>query len=317
MIESIETFTTECKEEIATSNFPFSNTLAFLSGYSWTCGSLKITSEGELLDLSSGLAKVAKCLYTCFVNILHEPARFSYTSSIGFAKKVKYHCLVKFTNELSEKLDLDFLSFPEKILLSNEDIASFICGAFLAGGSVSDPAKGNYHFEISCQSEHYAKFLSKLINKQVSKRFNSKVTKRRNHYIVYLKQGDLISEMLVLIGATESCLKYEDIRLNKDFSNILIRDANLDQANFEKVHKASEEQIKEIKYIDSRVGLDKFAKPNTKLSILIKLRLDNPDASLSELSVLLSEEIASTVTKSNINHLFRYIHSEYERLQEE
>lgn len=313
------TFTTECKEEIATSEFPLEEPISFLSGFAWNGGSLKVRNGEEVLDLSSSNAKVAKCLYQLLSTNVGSNARFSYTKSVGFAKQTRFHCLVDFTNELEEQLELDVFmeSFPEDNISTEEKAASFISGAFLASGSVNDPSSSNYHFEISTTNESFAKFLVSIFNKNLGRKINAKIVKRKNHFVVYVKKSEFISEILVLIGATNCCLKFEDIRINRDFSNIYNRYANLDTANMSKTIKAGERQVEEIKYLNEKIGLNRFAKGNFKLLSLMNLRLSHPEYSLEELAKLLSEELTATVSKSNVNHLFRYIHEEYERLKNE
>lgn len=312
-------FTLECKEEIATSEFPFLEPFSLLSGFAWTSGDLKISSNKEILDLSSSSAQVAKCLYKCLSIKNINNARFSYTKGVGFAKKVRFHCLVDFTNDLKTELELDFFSdeFPVNNVETKDKAAAFVCGAFLAGGSVSNPISSNYHFEIATTSEHFAKYLCKVINRHFVRKSSCKVAKRKNQFIVYIKKSDVISEMLIFIGATASSLKFEEVRINRDFSNIYNRYANLDCANLNKTVKAGEKQVEQITFIDQKVGLENFAKGNYKLLILMKLRLAHQEASLNELASMLSEELACTVSKSNVNHLFRYIESEYNKLNEQ
>ena len=125
-----------------------------------------------------------------------------------------------------------------------------------------------------------------------------------------------MSDFLILVGASESCLKFENARIDRDFANVTNRLHNLDAANMGKTISSAERQIKEIVYFKNhRALLSAFTNP--KLDALMDLRLSHPDASLSELAELLSEELAAEVTRSNINHLFRKIHEEYERANHE
>ena len=97
--------------------------------------------------------------------------------------------------------------------------------------------------------------------------------------------------------------------MDRDFANIGNRLSNLDKANDNKKSKASERQTKEILWLKEKGILDEME--NAKISIVADLRLANPSASMEEIAELLSEEIASEVSKSNVNHLFRAIHERY------
>ena len=115
-----------------------------------------------------------------------------------------------------------------------------------------------------------------------------------------------------MIGAVSGCLEFEDVRANRDFVNSANRLTNIDTANFKKTYETGLRQLKEIKHIDEKLGIDNIS--NQKQRKLCELRLRNKQASLQELADLMSEELGTTITKSNINHLFRAIHVLYERL---
>jgi DNA-binding protein WhiA len=159
-----------------------------------------------------------------------------------------------------------------------------------------------------------AKALSKEWNKAANHQFNSKIVLRRKRYVVYLKRSDEISDFLILIGAKQACLQFENIRVDRDFANIDNRLRNIDTANYGKTMKAAERQFLEIHYFEKSVGFDKIDNP--KLKALLLLRLKNPDASLDDLRKLLSEELNTSISKSNVNHLFRYLDEEYQKAQE-
>ena len=141
--------------------------------------------------------------------------------------------------------------------------------------------------------------------------FTPKVALRRDKYIVYLKRGDQIADFLSLIGASNSCIEYEDARVQRDFMNSTNRLENFDVANMEKVYNTGQKQIEEIRLIDKVLGIDNIS--NEKLKLLCKIRLNNESASLSELATLLGEEMNLTISKSNVNHLFRNLHKMYEK----
>jgi DNA-binding protein WhiA len=289
---------------------------ALLSAFIRINGYLRLTKGKEGLELSSESASIAKTIYQYLHELYGVEPHFAYTRSAGFLKRVVYHVLVDHdASDLLSDLQVDFFapSFPKILLSDPETISGYLCGAFLASGSVNDPNSSNYHLEIALSDESFAKALQKEWNKAANHQFNSKIVKRRKQFVVYLKRSDEISDFLIFIGAKEACLQFENIRVDRDFANVDNRLRNIDTANFQKTMKASERQIAEIHYFEAKLGLDKIDNP--KLKALMLLRLEHPDASLEELRSLLSEELNTTISKSNVNHLFRALDQEYQKEQ--
>ena len=114
-----------------------------------------------------------------------------------------------------------------------------------------------------------------------------------------------------MMGTTNATLEFENIRIDREFSSIGNRLQNLDSANYSKTTQAAESQIKDIEIIDKVLGIDNVQ--NEKQKLLMKIRLEHDDYSLSELAFELSKQINNPVSKSNINHLFRAIHLMAER----
>ncbi len=305
-------FAGEVKEEIATHEFPDSAIRSLLSSFVKTVGEIHLSNGQEELDLSTEKANIAKFLYLTVRNVYGVTPRFAYTKGIGFRKRVKFHCLVPEADYILSDLQVDFLSgkLPKDLTSTLDQSAAYLAGAFLAAGSVNDPSSSNYHLEIALSDQTYANWISHLINRVSSHSFASKVAKRRSQYVVYLKRSDQISDFLVLIGAPESCLKFENVRVDRDFANIGNRLANLDGANFSKTMAASQKQVEAIEYFIEHDGWGYFDNP--KKRALMELRLEHKDASLDELRELLSEKLATTISKSNVNHLFRNLLKEYE-----
>lgn len=317
MKEAKLSFAMETKEEIARRDFPDTVIRPLLSSFCKCAGTIHLSSQGEELDLGTESSVIAKFLYLSLHNIYGIDPHFAYSKAIGFRKKTKFHVLLSEPDFILSDLEVDYLSgkLPKHYVDSEEESAAYLSGAFLAAGSVNDPASTNYHLEISSTDQTYAGWLSHLINRVSGHHFNSKVIKRRNKWVVYLKKAEQISDFLALIGASEACLKFESVRLDRDFANIGNRLSNLDGANFSKTMGASQTQLEQIAYLEERGLLENNRNP--KLQILAKLRKANPDASLSDLAEAMSEELASTVTKSNINHLFRALAELYRQTKEE
>lgn len=173
---------------------------------------------------------------------------------------------------------------------------AYIRGAFLGGGSISDPEK-SYHLEFVTNNEEHSDDLLEIIN---SFNLNAKVVIRKENHVVYLKEGEQIVDVLNIIGAHQSLLKFEDVRVFKDVRNNINRLVNCETANLSKTIDASIRQVENIEYIDNKIGIDKLP---VNLQEIARLRLENRDASLKELGAMLK----SPVSKSGVNHRFRRI----------
>ncbi len=310
MNESKVSFTQIVKEEICSSSFETEHLRSILASFIKINGSVVFSNKKSSLVIKTENAKVAKFIYSCIQNVYGLNARFSFSKMMNFKKRTTYSVILdNETDYILGDLEINFLEGKiAKNIISNDNmIAGYLCGAFLASGSVNSPKNSNYHLEISLNDENYAKWFTKLFTKYKSGQFNAKIVKRRNEYVTYLKRSDQISDFLILIGATNAALEFEETRIERDFSNIGNRLANLDAANYSKTSLAASRQIEEIKIIDKFLGIENIS--NKKQRILMKLRLENEDASLQELANLLSEEIGDNVSRSNVAHIFRSIHN--------
>ena len=182
---------------------------------------------------------------------------------------------------------------------------AFIRGAFLAAGSVSDPEK-SYHLEIVCASEEKAGQLCELM---ISYEIDAKIVIRKKHYVVYVKEGSQIVDVLGLMGAHVSLMQLENVRIVKEMRNSVNRKVNCETANLNKTVSAAVRQQEDIRYIESRIGLQKL---NNSLEVIARLRLAHPDASLKELGDMLSPPVG----KSGVNHRLRKLSLIAEHLRE-
>lgn len=181
---------------------------------------------------------------------------------------------------------------------------AYIRGAFLGGGSISDPEKA-YHLEFVNHTEEHSKDLSKLIN---SFGLNSKIIMRKDNYVIYIKEAEQIVDLLNIMGAHTSLLKLENIRVLKGVRNNVNRIVNCETANLSKTINASIRQINNIKYIDENMGINKLP-PN--LAEIARLRLMHEEETLKELGQLLSPSVG----KSGVNHRLRKLEEIAERLK--
>ncbi|MCK9216639.1 MAG: DNA-binding protein WhiA [Firmicutes bacterium] len=171
---------------------------------------------------------------------------------------------------------------------------AYLRGAFLGGGSISDPEK-TYHLEIVTNDNSYADDLTRLIN---SYGLNAKVVSRKNSFVVYLKEGENIVDFLNIIGAHNALLKIENIRIFKEMRNNVNRLVNCETANLSKTVNAAMRQINNIQFIKENIGLNKLPR---NLREMAEFRLLHQDLSLAELG----EAMNPPVGKSGVNHRLR------------
>lgn len=175
----------------------------------------------------------------------------------------------------------------------------------MASGSISDPER-SYHVEFVTHHKAYAESLKKSMNKYG---LSAKVIERKNSYIVYLKEGDQIVDLLNVIGAHNALLDFENTRIIKQMRNSVNRIVNCETANLSKTIDAAVRQMEQIEYLKDTVGLDYLP---DHLKIIAEARLENPEMSLNELAQTFDPPLG----KSGINHRLRKIESLVQTLRE-
>ena len=183
---------------------------------------------------------------------------------------------------------------------------AYIRGAFIASGSMSDPDK-SYHFEIVCGTLKQAEYLRNMIN---SFEMDAKIVKRKKSYVVYLKEGSQIVDVLNIMEAHVALLELENVRIMKEMRNTVNRKVNCETANINKTVSASVRQMEDIIYIRDNIGFDKL--PDGLKDVALT-RLKYPDATLKELGGLLENPIG----KSGVNHRLRKLSEIAEKLREQ
>lgn len=204
-------------------------------------------------------------------------------------------------DDLSIIKDDIYQNIPQEYILSDEDlIRSYLRGLFLVSGSINDPKTSRYHLEFLLDNPEYAKFISQILNEY---NLNSRIIKRDKKYMVYIKEAEKISDFLRLIKAYNGVMYYEDIRIYRDHKNMTNRLNNCEQANMDKIFFTASEQIKDIQKIKEYDMQDLI---DDKLKEVIDYRLKYPEASLAELSLIMTND-GIKITKSGLNHRFRKI----------
>ena len=171
-------------------------------------------------------------------------------------------------------------------------------------GSMSDPQK-SYHLEFVCTDEDKARQLQSVIQ---GFDIEAKIVLRKKYYVVYLKEGSGIVDLLNVCEAPVALMKLENMRIVKEMRNSVNRRVNCETANITKTVNAATRQIEDIEYIRDHYGLENL--PET-LRQMAEVRLENPDAPLKELG----EYLDPPVGKSGVNHRLRKLSELADRIR--
>lgn len=254
----------------------------------------------QTVSVQTENAAIARRIYTLLTqNYSNIVVEVSVSDHNHMSQHKSYRVLLK--NQVTEVMsDLGVDPFglhpeiPSRILNQVDKKRSFLRGAFLAAGSVNSPEKANYHLEIFTIHEELAE---QLLNMMKEFDLPAKITDRSGGFIVYIKRAEKIVDFLATIGATQTMLRFEDIRMMRDMRNSVNRMTNAEMANIQKTANAANKQVQQILAIADEIGdLDLLPK---KLRDIAKLRLDHPDDSLAELGDRLE------ISKSGANHRMR------------
>ncbi len=188
----------------------------------------------------------------------------------------------------------DTLSLHINLPIVEEDCcrAMFLRGAFLAGGSVTDPVK-SYHLELATTHHSVAREAYAFIQEVLG--FYPKTAKRGGGQVLYLKNSELISDFLTFLGAPVAAMGIMEARLEKELNNRVNRRCNCDDANTSKVVEASQEQLSAIRTLREKGRIESLP---PKLRQAAIAREDNPEFSLTELAAMMEPPI----TKPAMNH---------------
>ena len=199
------------------------------------------------------------------------------------------------------------LSLIRNVVLQNACCRrAFIRGAFLAAGSISAPEKF-YHFEIVCPTEPKAEQLKNII---ATFDIEAKIVPRKKYYVVYIKEGSQIVDILNVMEAPVSLMELENIRIVKEMRGSVNRQVNCETANINKTVSAAVKQIEDIRFIQSVAGLSGLPE---SLQEMARIRLERPEATLKELG----EALEPPVGKSGVNHRLRKLSLVAEELRQQ
>lgn len=215
----------------------------------------------------------------------------AYIKSVDEKKKV----FEKFGHELNESQ----LRINRANLENECCIGSFLRGAFLSCGNISNPNTG-YHLEFVVPYKRLSNDLMKVLD---DLGLEPKYVLRKGYHIVYFRDSECIEDLLAYIGAMDASLYLMNIKIEKDIKNKVNRKLNFEMSNLDKVLSASNSQIEAIRYIISEGGLNLLPE---NLREIAQIRLDNPEASLNEIGDLLSVKISKSGVKHKLDKITEF-----------
>lgn len=281
------------------------------------CGSIVINSCGRysVKIHSENLAVARKC-FTLIEKTFNIEADISIRrnilkQSVTYAVVVKKHEDALRILQATKLIDEHQAGFEEVHIVNPLVVQqtccrrAFIRGAFLAAGSMSDPKK-SYHFEIVCASLKMAHQIQELI---CGFSMDAKIVQRKKSYVVYLKEGSQIVDILNIMEAHISLMELENVRILKEMRNTVNRKVNCETANINKTVSAAVKQVEDITYLRDTIGFEKLSEGLEEAALA---RLSHPDATLKELGELLSPPVG----KSGVNHRLRKLSEMAEKVRQ-
>lgn len=305
-------YTTKIKEEISNIYGTKSEIIAELSGFIRNNGHI----NNEVLHLTTENSIIADRIITFFKNIYEIDIPKEVKSNLNFSKKDLYLLTISTKKDFILK-DLGIINDagnyldtpPQYIVGANEEIRAYLRGVFLSSGSINDPKTSRYHMELLITLPKEAVFVQKLLN---IFDLNVKILTRDKGYMLYIKEAEKISDYLKILGANNAVMYFENIRIYRDKKNQANRLNNCEQANIDKVVSTATIQLDYINIIEENMGTSLL---DDKTKEALEYRKKYPEASLKELSEIISLETGNPITKSGLNHRFRKIKELAEKLK--
>ena len=305
-------YASDVKKELTRLEVHMDNAKAELMALIRMNGSVSIVQHHFVLNVQTENPAIARRIYQLLKQFYDVESELLVRRKMKLKKNNLYIVRLKSGSDYVLN-DLDILAgfqvkktVPVDLLKNDAMVRSYLRGAFLAAWSVNNPETSRYHLEIYSLYEEHNQMICEMINRY---HLNARVTERRSGYITYLKEAEKIADFLQLIGATNSMLRFEDIRIVRDMRNSVNRIVNCETANMNKVADAANKQLANIRYIEQTVGLEHLP---PKLQAVAVARIANPEVSLKELGELIS---GGPISKSGVNHRLRKLNEYAEKLR--
>ncbi len=305
-------YTTRIKEEIATIKTTKSETIAELAGFIRNNGTIQNNSIALTTENKKTVERIKEFLKTEYEIDLKletkDNANFSKKELVLMTIDTKVDTILQDIGYIDAKGNILQVP-PTYIVGANEEIRAYLRGVFLSCGSINDPKTSRYHMELLISTPEEAVFVQKLLN---IFDLNAKILNRDKGYMIYLKEAEKISDYIKILGANNAVMYYEDVRIYRDQKNKTNRLNNCEQANMDRVVATATTQLEQINIIEETESLDLL---DDKTRETLEYRKKYPEASLKELSEIISLETNKPITKSGLSHRLRKIKELAEHLE--
>lgn len=294
-------FAGDVKKEITTLDVSLTSLQGELYGFLRLKKELIISKDHLRIEMGSKDLFIIRRICMAIKKIYHQNVEIKSKNEKNLHKN-RYYYISVYENTKDFLMDLEIMDesfnfieeFPTKFM--PQDV---IRGMFLARGSINDPKKERYHFEIKCNEEEECQYIQKYFKKY---RIIAKHVQRKGYEVLYVKKSEQIGDCLKLFGISTQLFIFENERIRKDLNCVINRMTNCDLANTEKTRAAAQKQLEDIALIQNH-GM--FESLSTRLMEVATLRIEFPEATMQELSDESEKVIGRYLSKSGISHCFK------------
>ena len=291
-------FTGTVKSEITTLSLSETSKIALISGF--------FRNNYQIIKNSITISSENDSVISYLKELLDSYEEISYSEELldnnNFSKnKLKGLVITKGEEFIRDNFCIDNDVVPNYLVELDDEVRGYLRGVFLSSGSINDPKTSRYHLEFLINKKEEVVFVQKLLN---TYSLNAKLLSRDKGFMLYIKESDKISDFLKIIGCSKAVLYYEEIRVYRDTKNKTNRLNNCEQANMDRVLQTALEQLNYIKILEDNLAVELL---DDKTKEALEYRKKYQEASLKELSEIISMETGKQITKSGLNHRFRKI----------
>lgn len=310
-------FSSELKEELS----KISNhkneccKLSELAGYLITnCNVVKENGE-FILKMTTENSSAIRRVYNAFKN-LYDIEPVTNVANQVMNKEMLFELVVSDKMDLQKIFENTFINIDSNLQIIIDDngkikekeccMKAFIRGVFMGGGSITSPENAN-HLEIVLNNVQNANFINSILH---DLSINAKIIKRKKMTVIYIKDSEVISDFLILIGSNKGTLTFEQTRVEKEYRNNMNRKINCEVANLDKIAVAASKQLNDILLLKK---MKRFEELPEEIKIIANLREEHPEASLEKIGEMLEPKLS----KAGVSHRFKKIKMLADELREE
>lgn len=304
------TFSESIKQEICHKEYDDNCLKAIFSSFLANKLKLNLSADGCKWYIESNFSFIIHFI-TGIIKKFYPKLNFelSYSDINKLNKKRTYRLSID-ENKLSPYIEqLDIYKYSLNKFNSDYLKRSYLVGAFLSGGSISDTSKSVYHLEIKSTNINYIRFIQSLL---IGYNISPTILKRKYSLVLYIKRANEVSDFLKIIGANDNMNKLEDTIISRDLSNQIHRLNNLDVSNINKSINAGNQQIEMINKLQAS---ELYLSQSLRFKQFCELRLANPTVSLSEIVNLFKKKHNFVISRTGMNHYVIKLKKLYERIK--